>query len=1242
MGEWSLIKRLAVILCTVILMALISAPGNVAAGQEADELYGQNSDGSDAASDGYIVRLKDNMLFAAAMTTGQDGSGAYIVVDSIEEAEALPADIVEYIEPNYIVELLDWPPDDPYYQSGQWNLQQTGMGKADELGLKGANVKVAFIDSGIFKAHEDLAEANITGKNFAEDGKAYTADLTGHGTFAAGIVAAKSNNGKGIAGMAPDAQIMAYRAFMGKTTTMAAVVSAIDAAVNDGCDILNMSLGSTSPSSLLEEAIERAEAAGVIMVAAVGNSGSAVLVYPAAYNEVIGVGSVKTGLVRSDFSQYNRSVYVTAPGENITSLGYGGVAEYVSGKGTSYAAPAVAGLAALALGYDSDITEYGIRYLLETTSNDVNNNGYDIYYGYGVIDINSFLTELTRPFSLTYNLSGGMLPEGAKMAYSVKDDTFLLPVPTLPGHIFAGWSTSSDLSGSKIYSVPAGSLGDRTYFATWALQSKFAIDSVMVSGQAAKWNDGGYYQVYLPYGSDLASLTHANISVVTADKTSTAGAVKSQDDISGAEWKITVTSNELAAQDYELRVGIMQLHVKSGQLDQSGAATPSSVDGKTAAVPYFASVSAWFVNGDGQAALPADFACEATVISGGGTVSVDTALHTVTYMPAWEDSGANVVLHVFGSSNGLKTLDYAEVTVAVAEHPQSLSEAVDSVSYDKYKDKKTDIMLTLYGNTVASVGLDGRTLLPAQYSLSEVTSDGTNLLTLPEAVLAPLSLGAHTVHIEFSSGSPSEVVLTVSDSAPLYTVTFIDRKNIYHTIANVREGSTVSLPADPTRDGYDFGGWYNGNVKFTGTSKVMSSLSLDAKWTEQGGSGSIGGGGGGSPAPVQPTFPANDGEIMIPFSQEGAIVTVELSEDELADILAGKKSVLSLDLTEIKGAAAANIDTASMRYIAESGLGVEIIFPQGKIILAGDALKAVLTKANGSKINISVEKVVESSLSPQQRMAVGSAPVFNISISSGATKITTFNDAAITVALPYEHSGAGKAVVFYIKDDGTLERVQSSYDAAEKKVTITINHLSLFAIMSETETWENPFADVRESDWFYKDVEYAVAKGLFNGTSANAFSPNLPVTRGMLVEVLYRLDSLNPDHKTGGTHSMSDVPEGSYYSEALGWAVENELITGYSDGTFRPGESITRQDMAVVLRRYMNYVNADIVLTMEYISFADEDAIAGYAKDAVQTMYKLGVITGVGGERIDPAGSATRVQVAAMLHRFIEKLNLAG
>ena len=181
--------------------------------------------------------------------------------------------------------------------------------------------------------------------------------------------------------------------------------------------------------------------------------------------------------------------------------------------------------------------------------------------------------------------------------------------------------------------------------------------------------------------------------------------------------------------------------------------------------------------------------------------------------------------------------------------------------------------------------------------------------------------------------------------------------------------------------------------------------------------------------------------------------------------------------------------------------------------------------------------------------------------------------------------------------------------------------------------WENPFSDISPSDWFYNSVEYVVTNSIFTGTSETAFEPDASMTRAMFVTALWRLAE-----KPAASLDMqfNDVQQDAYYAKAVQWAAENEIISGTGDGRFAADVKISRQDICVILARYMEYMGATHFTTDEYKLFTDENEIADYAKNEIKAMNRLGIIYGKVDKIIDPRGASTRAEVAAMLHRFME------
>lgn len=179
-----------------------------------------------------------------------------------------------------------------------------------------------------------------------------------------------------------------------------------------------------------------------------------------------------------------------------------------------------------------------------------------------------------------------------------------------------------------------------------------------------------------------------------------------------------------------------------------------------------------------------------------------------------------------------------------------------------------------------------------------------------------------------------------------------------------------------------------------------------------------------------------------------------------------------------------------------------------------------------------------------------------------------------------------------------------------------------------------PFADVPSGSWYYDDVAYVYDTGLMTGLTATAFGPNLSTTRGMIVTILWRMEN-EPAAKHGCP--FADVRRGSYYEQAIAWASENGIVTGFDASTFAPDRAITREQLAAILFRFAAYRGMDAVTLRENLSsFQDQAAISAYAVSALNWAVGEGLMQGTG-DKLEPTGSATRAQVGAMLRRFIQR-----
>ena len=241
---------------------------------------------------------------------------------------------------------------------------------------------------------------------------------------------------------------------------------------------------------------------------------------------------------------------------------------------------------------------------------------------------------------------------------------------------------------------------------------------------------------------------------------------------------------------------------------------------------------------------------------------------------------------------------------------------------------------------------------------------------------------------------------------------------------------------------------------------------------------------------------------------------------------------------------------------------------------------------------------------------------------SGSTREMILNGADGTTVLEYTFDAFGTYECWFTaRNSDTDFLMESNHVTMQSGLPLVIA-----AIQGEM-----PFLDVGTNDWFYNDVAYVWENGLMSGTAADRFSPNASTTRAMLVTVLYRMDG---SAISSGNAPFTDVPAGSWYADAVSWAAENGIVTGYSATRFAPNEPVTREQVASILYRYARLCDRDLSPAASLTAFADHASVSGYAREALSWAVGSGLIGGSNG-RLNPSGTATRAEIAAILHRFL-------
>lgn len=247
----------------------------------------------------------------------------------------------------------------------------------------------------------------------------------------------------------------------------------------------------------------------------------------------------------------------------------------------------------------------------------------------------------------------------------------------------------------------------------------------------------------------------------------------------------------------------------------------------------------------------------------------------------------------------------------------------------------------------------------------------------------------------------------------------------------------------------------------------------------------------------------------------------------------------------------------------------------------------------------------------------------------------------MTLSAPLGKKNAGLwANLYHYDENAEAMRFEVAAEIDDDgNAALPMSHASQYAIVIDDhshaaeEPANLPFTDVNDNDWFSDVVRYVYDKGLMTGTSDTEFSPNLTTTRGMIVSILNRLEG-GPTAEAAG---FTDVADGDWYADAVNWAASEGIVAGYEDQTFRPNDPITREQLAAMLMNYAAWKGEDVSARADLSSYNDAASVSSWAAETVQWAVAEGLISGMPGNLLEPQGSATRAQVAAILERFLEQ-----
>ncbi len=278
----------------------------------------------------------------------------------------------------------------------------------------------------------------------------------------------------------------------------------------------------------------------------------------------------------------------------------------------------------------------------------------------------------------------------------------------------------------------------------------------------------------------------------------------------------------------------------------------------------------------------------------------------------------------------------------------------------------------------------------------------------------------------------------------------------------------------------------------------------------------------------------------------------------------------------------------------------------------------------------------------------GLLSIYDISVRQNGETLE-IKDNPMTVKIPLNDHLKGYKYYQAVYLGDPLER----FDAVVEGdfLVFETDHLSQYAILGSNTPFETsekptdpdelPFQDVRNGDWFYDSVIYVYGHGLMTGLNDTTFGPGEPLARAQLAVILYRLSG-SPE--VTYEDIFPDVPDGQWYTDAVIWAQEKGIVTGYSDsGTFKPGNNINRQEITTMMYRYAKYQGYSLEGGADYSSYPDAANVQEFAKDSMSWAVGNGIVTGKENPtRLDPLGNTARAECATIIMRFMETFEKLG
>ena len=1169
---------------------------------------------SAGAADGYLVQISQARLplvraMDVELTPACDG--VWLVSDARDLAVLRSAGAVIYAEPNEALEL-----------DAAWNLEAIHAAAAwehtDAVGdydRRGSGVTVAVVDSGIQADHADLNSANIL--PYKDYGNNENGVDIWHGTFVAGIIAAQLDNGTGVDGVAPDVTLLPVTVTSGGTSDTFTAIRGIEYAANNGADVINLSIGSQQDSLFLQRTCRSAAQKGVILVAAAGNyksgetPGEKNVVYPAGYDYVVSVSGCKQtvdGPVFADeYSYFNSAIDVCAPGSKIRSLYLEGSTAMASG--TSFAAPTVSAMAAVAKQANPAIDTGIFLSLLEATCTDLGDPGRDVYYGRGLVDMDAFVAKLDEQYPIRYisDIDPETVEGELRTSYCIADGDIPLPVLSRSGWRFLGWYEDPQFTGKPVEVLPTASMGERSYYAKWEQlpnTAPVALPTAPVSGEAAPASLDAVTPA-IAYSADVSAwFTDPDGDALTYEIIAGPGGLDGSLDGSrltcipspeDAETERTVT---VRAADSFGHSAEHTVTVRVGPLPPSqpalAQAPPEVLYDPPTTLSLTLSLYGSRVTGVSLDGSALDWRMEAEILH----IEIPASAEGAHSLTVEFDTGAPITLPL-----QVRTEPYIRVRDDAPTEGSASPPSLDGISSaTPYSADVSAWFSSTQEQALQYEKTAGPGTLTGSYYLFNPTAADADT-DAPFTVRASDGLGhsaEHTVTIHVSPLPLSQPTLEDPDDSIALDLcrapdrVAVDLRLYGAQVTAVRldetaldwrvRGETLYVTVPPLGPGnYDVIIECDAGVPIVWPWHVFYSVPGPAVLAD---------------APAQAE--------AAPASADGSVPAVTFAADVSAWFTGTE-----LQYTLVSGPG--SLDGASFRFTPS----------------ADDA-------GSDWPVTLRAEDAYGRSAMHTVLLRVGPVPA-GLPVPDALTLTDCALPAEISAA-PAPHGAELTAVRLDGQPlDWRLEEgcvVVAAPGLAPGDYDVTLEYDAGASVLWHWHVARCPSARYRDIDrgpWYHEPVDWVTAQGLMNGMAADRFEPQGGVTRAMLVTVLYRAAG-SPEAPERSP--FADVAANRYYSDAVAWAAEAGVVNGMAPDRFAPDAPITREQLVTILFRYAG----DDGSRTDLSAFPDADAVSPYAREAMAWAVERGIVNGVGGSdsaTLSPRAGASRAQVAAILMRYL-------